>query len=322
MNDYIESHFIEVSTKSRNMVCGSIYCPPNCNVEEFQKEMNNLMGKIKLGTHNYIVIGMDHNLDFLKCSLHTGTENIISSILDNSLFPCITKPTRVIKTMATLIDNILINSRLYGRHRCAVLLTDIGDHFLSLPILEGVKLCKREAKKLITREFTDCKLEALENDLGKVDWSPLLLDNNVNVDYRTFAQKLSLYIDKHIPEKIIDIPAKQFLCEHWMSKGLLRCNKKCQKLYEVSFKSRNNESREKYKNCRALLQKIKRRAKPIYQNQCMKFKNNTKNLWKTINNVIKTAHDRTCIIDEIKVDNVAITEAKQITHEFGKYFAE
>ena len=52
------------------------------------------MEKIKLEKHKDCIIGMDHNLDFIKHNQHSDTENFINNMLDSSLFPCITRPTR------------------------------------------------------------------------------------------------------------------------------------------------------------------------------------------------------------------------------------
>ena len=80
MTDSMECCFIEISTKGRNINCGSIYRLPNTNVHEFNLQINKCMDKIKLETHKDIVVGMDHNLDFLKSEQHSGTQNFITSV--------------------------------------------------------------------------------------------------------------------------------------------------------------------------------------------------------------------------------------------------
>ena len=58
-----------------------------------------------------------------------------------------------------------------------------------------------------------------------------------------------------------------------------------------------------------------------YSNKCLKFKNNTKRLWKVINSITKTQNDKSCIVDHIKVGNINLTNPKEIANEFGKYFS-
>ena len=50
-------------------------------------------------------------MDLLKSSIHKQTNDFTEMLLDNGMVPTITKPTRISKTTATLIDNILIRER-------------------------------------------------------------------------------------------------------------------------------------------------------------------------------------------------------------------
>ena len=129
-------------------------------------------------------------------------------------------------------------------------------------------------------------------------------------------------VDTHLPEKEVSIPHKQYICELWLSKGLIKCGKKQLKLFEKYMKGRNSDDHERYKQYRSALQKIKRKAKrDFYINQCIKFKNDSKRLWRTINNVTKGHNDKSTIIDCIKIDNIQVSDNKQISNEFGKYFS-
>ena len=53
---------------------------------------------------------MDHNYDLLKSATNTSTERFLNIHMDNDLTPCITKPTRVTRKTATLIDNIIVSN--------------------------------------------------------------------------------------------------------------------------------------------------------------------------------------------------------------------
>ena len=86
--------------------------------------------------------------------------------------------------------------------------------------------------------------------------------------------------------------------------------------------SGNNEIMAKYKSYRAILQKITRSCKRnFYLETCKKFRNNSKQLWKTINNVVRKSNNKLNIIDYLKVDNLDIKDPNEITNEFGKYFS-
>ena len=86
------------------------------------EQLNNMKNK-------EIILGMDHNINFLKQDVHPKTQEFIEINLDMDLLPVITKPTRVSTTSATLIDNIFVSNRLQHCIELGVIITDISDHF-------------------------------------------------------------------------------------------------------------------------------------------------------------------------------------------------
>ena len=62
-----------------------------------------------IGVNTSIIIGTDHNLDFIKNNVHQVTQDFIAYNLEANLIPVITHPTRIMKSSATLIDNIFIS---------------------------------------------------------------------------------------------------------------------------------------------------------------------------------------------------------------------
>ena len=98
--------------------------------------MNKMMELIKLETCKDSIIGMDHNLNFLKQTTHMVTDNFISMMLESGSFPCITRPTQVTKTTTTLIDNIFLSYKLYKNMKCSIIMHDISDHFPSICVFK------------------------------------------------------------------------------------------------------------------------------------------------------------------------------------------
>ena len=68
-----ESCFIEVQTKSKALIVGSIYWPPNSDINSFVSNLETLLNKIKKEKNKHIIIGLDHNLDLLKSAIHKPT---------------------------------------------------------------------------------------------------------------------------------------------------------------------------------------------------------------------------------------------------------
>ena len=115
--DHLEHHIIEVKCSGKNILLVSIYRPPNTPIPESLKEYDTLLNKLNNKKEYDTIIGIDHNLDFLKSNYHRQTQKFI----EINFLPCITKPTRITKTTATLIDNIFISQNLQGRQESKIL---------------------------------------------------------------------------------------------------------------------------------------------------------------------------------------------------------
>ena len=92
VSNHLESLFVEILSKGKHVICGSMYRPPNSDLQAFHNDITNIMGKIKLETHKHHVIGMDHNLDFLSHSKHKDTEKFINKMVDAPFYPVLPGP--------------------------------------------------------------------------------------------------------------------------------------------------------------------------------------------------------------------------------------
>ena len=91
-------------------------------------------------TSSCIYLLGDINIDFLKTDEHSPTSSFVDTLYSYNVFPLITKPTRVTKTSATLIDHILTNNLdSESRHKQGILCTDISDHYAVFHISKNNK---------------------------------------------------------------------------------------------------------------------------------------------------------------------------------------
>ena len=155
-----ESIFIEIKGNQHNIVVGSVYRPPNTPIHNFVKSYSNYCHQLQ--SYHHVIIGLDHNLDLLKSSMHTQTQQFLEATLENSLIPTITKPTRVTHSSATLIDNIFLKSELHETHQSKILIDNISDHYPSLLLMENPNLtkkapCKVKKRKIGQKEITSIK---------------------------------------------------------------------------------------------------------------------------------------------------------------------
>ena len=70
----------------------------------------------------------DFNINLLKSDTNHQTTDFIHNMFVNAFYPTISKPTRVTKQTATLIDNIITNIHEYSI-KSGILYNDISDHF-------------------------------------------------------------------------------------------------------------------------------------------------------------------------------------------------
>lgn len=105
--------------------------------------------------HKISYICGDFNIDLLNPNKHKLTEEFIETLYSLSLFPTITKPTRITGNGATLIDNIFTNN-IESNSLSGILINDISDH---LPIFVTHD-CNYSGK----REYNEIKYRRLRTE--------------------------------------------------------------------------------------------------------------------------------------------------------------
>ena len=111
-----------------------------------------MLKEIKKRTEN-VVLGLDHNLDFLKSAVHKGTHSFIDLNLEHDLVPTVTRPTCITKSSATLIDNILVSQKYCGRFESNILIDDISDHLPTVLVLKDMYTNKKDKVQIKSRDI-------------------------------------------------------------------------------------------------------------------------------------------------------------------------
>ena len=90
------------------------------------------------------------------------------------MVPSITKPTRITKSSATLIDNIFIPLELVAISSSHILIEDMSDHLPVLLVLNGVTTGKLCECVIESRDLRPNNINALRSGIKNVDWDVLL----------------------------------------------------------------------------------------------------------------------------------------------------
>ena len=140
-----ESIFITIpQEKSRDLIIGSIYRPPDSSIVEFTTDMSSTLIKLSNSNSSLYLAG-DFNINLLRSGDHLLTSSFFNLMTSHKLFPTILRPTRITSYTATLIDNIFTNSLTNNQDSC-ICISDISDH---LPVLLYIDL--RDSDHLMLR---------------------------------------------------------------------------------------------------------------------------------------------------------------------------
>ena len=113
--------------RAKNIIISCVYKAPTCGIEILKEQMIELYEKI---TNKKIVfVCGDFNVDLLNPQGQIEITDFINTMYSIGLFPRITKPSRITRTSATLIDNIYSN--IMDATVGGLFIQDISDH---LPI--------------------------------------------------------------------------------------------------------------------------------------------------------------------------------------------
>ena len=115
--------------KTKNIVLGVLYRPPNNDITCFNESLNVILDKLKCENKLCFLMG-DYNINPLYHDKHGPTS--VELMHSYSFLSLINRPTRITETSATLIDNIFVNCCDLDRSFQCILVTDISDH---LPIV-------------------------------------------------------------------------------------------------------------------------------------------------------------------------------------------
>ena len=142
-----ENITVEIKTHNTSIIASSLNRPPNCKETEFLKNYKRWINKFSIEEERKLIIGLDHNLDLMKNDKHKPTKEFIELNLEHELIPTITKPTRITKNSATLIDNIIIGRNYQSAYISMVLLTDLSDHCPTMLEMSNIEIYKKKTKE-------------------------------------------------------------------------------------------------------------------------------------------------------------------------------
>ena len=184
----MESLFIEAEGSrfnlSSNIVIAFIYRMQNTSLDIFNDRVASILNTIIRENKLCYFLG-DLNIYLLKHENHSPTSGFLEIMYSYSMFPLITKPTRVTKDTATLIDHIFTNNfETESKHVQGILCTSISDHFAVFHITGNVSkssLCDLEPS--FGHNMCHANIVMFRDAMSAMDWREILTMSDAQVAY-------------------------------------------------------------------------------------------------------------------------------------------
>ena len=147
---------------------------------------------------------MDHNLDLLKSSSHENTQSFLETNIGHGTLPCISKPTRITHTSATLIDNIFCSYSLHSRCQSQILISDLSDHLLCLCTYSNTFPTMNELPLIWKRSLTEKKIQKISSDLANINWTTKLGQSvTYSEQFNVLHDTVHNIMNNHAPECLV-----------------------------------------------------------------------------------------------------------------------
>ena len=224
----------------------------------------------------------DYDIDMYCLNEHSATNEFVENLFSNMYLPLISMPTRITAHSATLIGNIFTN-HLTQNLFSVIIINDLSDHLSVFVYVftETPPPCK-SAEKTILRDFGDSNIPKFRSHLTNVNWENLP-NQDADSAFDAFQYEFSRLYDLSFSSKSVRTTNSNKPLTLWMTRGLLTCVRKNNKLYKNFIISRSPDKERQYKKYKnKLTYLIKIAKKTYYENTFENAKNDHKSTWKLI----------------------------------------
>lgn len=313
---HIECLFLTVEMTRIKCVVGMIYRPPNADIDEFLLSLGQILESIgAMHTKLACYVMGDFNVNLLSNEKHT--KQLANLFYCNLFFPTITKPTRVTKLSATLIDHVWTND-MHNYMTSGVLYSSISDHF---PIFSSFSVPNNSLNcshiRIPKRFFTEISINVFKNELSDYAWRPALRELTTNEAFGKYLEHFLELYDKNFPIKEVTIKEKH-LGKPYITPAIqtsIKHRNKLQKLfakwpltYEISFK--------RYRN---MLTTLIRKARENHYKYKLENASDSKRKWEVINDVLGKKR-RTSMPSSFTFNGRTAENDYEIGEGFNDYF--
>ena len=331
-----EGLFIEISNFNANkvLIIGNVYRHFNNTNEVYNNFTNEFIPKLEhlqRGNREVVVAG-DFNIDLLKIHVNAVIGDYFNSLVAQSFFPQITLPTRFSDRNCTLIDNFLYKlTRLCVPSTSGILMSRISDHLPYFIFLDLLKPKRNSTPKTIQIQTWNAEcIFQFQNELINAsiyDKRDTALVSDPSTNLNILSHTISQAKHKHLPTRNVKFNKHKHKKSQWITHGILKSISYRDKLYLTLKRlpvdsERFNNVKINLKTYQSILRRLIRDSKKqYYQKKFDNCKNDIKNTWCTINQILNRTRSNANLPDEFLIDNCMTSDQTLIANKFNDFFA-
>ena len=310
--DGIETIVIQVKTADKNMFFLHVYKPPDINIRYLTQNLERMLNKCFNESNHVHIIG-DLNVNFKQ------TPNPLSQICDTYDLKQLIKSPTCFKSLnnPSLIDVILTNKSKSIKSTINLSL-GISDFHNYISAATRLSCPSSEPKLVHYRSFKNFNEESYRKDLQMVPFHVSHIFDDVD-DQLWFHNSLLLdIIDKNAPKKQKQITYKPL---PYMNDNLRKAINVKAALRRKFLKTKSNESWQKFKKQRNLVNKLKKVSiKKYFEKNCSDSSSKGKHFWEIVKpfmtNNAKTNNHKITLFE----NNALISQPSDVSNTFNEYF--
>ena len=121
-----------------------------------------------------------------------------------------------------------------------ILTTDISDHLPCLALLKDCSKTVNASLKITPRKLDDENIAKIKASLWGLNWNDVST-MDANDGYNFIVKKIQDVMDTIAPKKLLTIDPSKIIREPWMTPGLIKSSKTCDKLFSKLAKLDKND---------------------------------------------------------------------------------
>lgn len=273
-NAALEQLWISIKTGGKRLCLGTLYRPPNSNLNECIDELENTLVNI-IPEFDFIAFGGDLNVDLSNRNL-PGSLSLLNLFNKYGLSQCVKDPTRVTDVTNTLLDLLVCSDSNFVQNVSVINMDDISDHKL---VNFTIKISKSKPKPTYKtyRDYSNFDYNYFLDDLRNINWQYIQSLTSIDLMVEFFNNNVINLFNIHAPLKtarITKFPAP------WITPNVKFMMKLRDKAFSKYKKLKTDDTWTQYKMLRNQVNITVRAEKKAFLQ--FTFKRDPKNFWRTI----------------------------------------